>query len=140
MFGSLYTEPLVLDVQYKDIIERPNAYKYPIDTFCYQWRTKAKDWEYEQEVRLVMPNPSGLYASLTSQQVKQNKEIWDGREIRNYMPLKAECFESIYFGVNIEQEKKNKIVQYARKNLNPQINLYQMEIDDNAFRLQPIKI
>ena len=56
------------------------------------------------------------------------------------MPLKAECFESIYFGVNIEQEEKEKIVQYVRKKLNPQINLYQMEIDDNAFRLRPIKI
>lgn len=140
MFGSIYAEPLVLDVQYKDIIERPNAYLYPKDIFCYQWRTKAKDWEYEQEVRLVMPKPSGLYASLTPQQAKQNKEIWDWREIRNYMPLKAECFESIYFGVNIEQEEKDKIVQYVRKNLNPQINLYQMEIDDNAFRLQPRKI
>lgn len=26
MFGTLYLEPLVIDVQYQDIIERPNAY------------------------------------------------------------------------------------------------------------------
>lgn len=77
---------------------------------------------------------------MTPQQTNQDKEFWDGREIRLYMPLKAECFESIYFGVNIEQEEKEKIVQYVRKKLNPQINLYQMEIDDNAFRLRPIKI
>lgn len=140
MFGTTYVEPLVLDVQYKDIIERPNGYQYSKDIFSYQWRTKAKEWEYEQEVRLVIPNPSGLYASLTPQQTNQDKEFWDGREIRHYMPLKAECFESIYFGVNIEQEEKEKIVQYVRKKLNPQINLYQMEIDDNAFRLRPIKI
>lgn len=114
--------------------------QYSKDIFSYQWRTKAKEWEYEQEVRLVIPNPSGLYASLTPQQTNQDKEFWDGREIRHYMPLKAECFESIYFGVNIEQEEKEKIVQYVRKKLNPQINLYQMEIDDNAFRLRPIKI
>lgn len=140
LFGSVYSKPLVLDVQYKDIIERPNAYLYSNDIFFYQWKTKAKEWEYEQEVRLVMPNPSGLYASLTPQQAKQNKEIWDGREIRNYMPLKAECFESIYFGVNIEQKEKDKIVQYVRKKLNPQTNLYQMAVDDNAFKLRPIKI
>ncbi len=140
LFGSVYSKPLVLDVQYKDIIERPNAYLYSNDIFFYQWETKAKEWEYEQEVRLVMPNPSGLYASLTPQQTKQNKEIWDGREIRNYMPLKAECFESIYFGVNIEQKEKDKIVQYVRKKLNPQTNLYQMAVDDNAFKLRPIKI
>lgn len=77
---------------------------------------------------------------MTPQQTNQDKEFWDGREIRHYMPLKAECFESIYFGVNIEQEEKEKIVRYVRKKLNPQINLYQMEIDDNAFRLRPIKI
>ena len=61
-------------------------------------------------------------------------------ETSDNMPLNAECFESIYFGVNIEQEEKEKIVRYVRKKLNPQINLYQMEIDDNAFRLRPIKI
>lgn len=68
------------------------------------------------------------------------KEIRDGREIRHYMPLTAECFESIYFGVNTEQKEKDKIIQYVRTKFNPQINLYQMTIDDNAFRLQPIKI
>ena len=140
LFGTLYTKPFVLEVQYRDIIERPNAYQSSKDVFFYQWKTKAKEWEYEQEVRLVMPNPSGLFASFTPQQAKQNKQIWDWREIHNYMPLKADCFESIYFGVNIEQEEKDKIVQFVRKNINPQINLYQMKIDDNAFRLQPIKI
>lgn len=55
MFGTTYVEPLVLDVQYKDIIERPNGYQYSKDIFSYQWRTKAKEWEYEQEIRLVIP-------------------------------------------------------------------------------------
>ncbi|MFK2358500.1 DUF2971 domain-containing protein [Bacteroides fragilis] len=31
MFGTLYLEPLVIDVQYQDIIERPNAYSAMID-------------------------------------------------------------------------------------------------------------
>lgn len=54
------------------------------------------------------------------------------------MPLGNDCFESIYFGVNIELTEKEKIIQYVRKKLNLQIKLYQMEVDENAFRLRPI--
>lgn len=140
MFGLIYLEPFVLDVQYQDIIERPNAYDTTQDIFSYQWRTKAKEWEYEQEVRLVMPKPNFMYAAMTPEQTGLSKEIWYEREVRLYMPLKGECFESIYFGVNIEQTEKEKLIQYARNKLNPQINLYQMEVDANAFRLQPIII
>ena len=43
MFGQIYIEPFVLEVQYQDIIKRPSGYK---QSFYYQWRTKAKEWEY----------------------------------------------------------------------------------------------
>ncbi len=119
MFGSIYLKPLVLEVQYQDIIERPNAYRSAEDTFSYQWRTKAKDWAYEQEVRLVIPRPSFMYAAFTPEQAKHPKETWDWREIHHYMPLKGECFESIYFGVNTEPTIKEKMIQYAREKLNP---------------------
>lgn len=135
MFGTTYIKPLVIDVQYQDIIERPSAYRPTADMFSYQWRTKAKDWSYEQEVRLVMPHPHSMYAALTPEQAKHPKETWDIREIHHYMPLKGECFESIYFGVNTETTIKEKMIQYAREKLNPQINLYQMRVDENAFRL-----
>lgn len=134
MFGTLYLEPLVIEVQYRDIIERPDAHQSVEDIFLYQWKTKAKEWQYEQEVRLVMQNPSAMYAAFTPEQAKQNKEIWDWKEIRHYMPLKAECFESIYLGVNIEQTEKEKITQLA-KILNPDIRIYQMEIDTDRFNL-----
>lgn len=140
MFGEIYLEPLVLDVQYTDIIERPSGYPLSSEIFYYQWKTKAKDWEYEQEVRLVMPDPSDRYAALTPEQAKHPKETWDWREIHHYMPLKGECFESIYFGVNTEQTEKEKMIQYARKKLNHQINLYQMRVDDNAFKLKPERL
>ena len=136
MFGSIYLEPFVLDVQYQDIIERPNAYRSAEDTFTYQWRTKAKPWEYEQEVRLVMQHPHPMYMALTPEQAKHPKETWDGREIHHYMPLRGECFESIYFGINTDQTEKEKMIQYARKKINPQINFYQMRVDENAFRLK----
>ena len=140
MFGVLYVEPFIIDVQYQDIIERPNAYGGEEDMFSYQLATKAKEWEYEQEVRLVMPKPSAKYAAFTPEQAKHPKEIWDWREIRHYMPLKGECFESIYFGVNIDGKEQEKIIKYAHKELNPQIKLYQMRVDENAFRLQAKKI
>ena len=89
---------------------------------------------------MVVPSPCAIYAAFTPQQAEKAKEMWDWCEIHHYMPLKAECFESIYFGVNIEQTEKEKIIQYTRKKLNPQINFYQMEVDANAFRLQPVII
>ena len=140
MFGTIYLKPLVLEVQYQDIIERPNAYYNANDISCYQWRTKAKEWEYEQEVRLVMPKPSGMFAALTPAQAKHTKETWDWQEIHLYMPLKGECFESIYFGVNTDEQEKENIIQYVCKELNPQIRLCQMEVDENAFRLRPVII
>ena len=38
------------DLFYKDdfYVERPNAYCNVIDRYSYQWGTKAKEWEYEQ--------------------------------------------------------------------------------------------
>ncbi len=137
LFGLIYTVPLVLEVQYVDIINRPKESETPTDIFNYQWVTKAKDWEYEKEVRLVIPRPNSAYAALTPAQVKNPKEMWDGRELRYYIELNGDCFESIYFGINIDPKEKNKIIEYARKQLNPDIKLFQMRVDDNAFRMNP---
>ena len=43
MFGEIYLQPFVLDVQYKSIIERPDGYCNTIGLFNYQWQTKAKE-------------------------------------------------------------------------------------------------
>ena len=136
LFGTTYVKPIALDVQYHNIIERPSGYSNGMDIFNYQWQTKAKEWEYEQEVRLVMPRPSPEYAALTPAQAKHPKETWDWREIHHYMPLKGECFESIYLGVNIDTQEKENIIRLARQKLNNRINLYQMRVDADAFRLQ----
>lgn len=135
MFGMNYIHPLVLDVQYRDIIERPNKYDDAQRVFSYQWETKAKEWEYEQEVRLVMPKPSFMYARLTPEQANSNESI-DGKRIRIYMPLTGECFDSIYVGINVDSAERDRIIRFARTKLNPQIKLYQMRVDDNAFRLR----
>lgn len=136
MFGEIYLAPFVIDVQYRSIIERPDGYYDAPELFKYQWKTKAKEWEYEQEVRLVMPRPSAMYAALTPAQAKHHKETRDWREMHHYMPMKGECFESIYFGINIDEQKKQQIIRFATKELNPNIKLYQMRVDVDAFRLQ----
>lgn len=140
LLGMTCTKPIVIDVQYKDIIERPNKYSSTLDLFNYQWRTKAKEWEYEHEVRLVIPKPSPMYSALSPEQMGHPQETMDWCEVHHYLPLKGECFESIYFGVNTDSSAIKKICQFAREELNPQVKLYQMQVDENAFRLQPVAI
>lgn len=140
LFGQILLEPLIIDVQYQDLIESRESNKGYYDKYKYQWATKAKDWEYEQEVRLVIPKPSARYFALTQEQAKQSDKTFDWREIHCYLPLKGECFDSIYFGINIKPTDREEIIRYVRKDLNPQTKLFQMHEDDNAFRLKPESI
>ena len=133
LFGSLMIHPVTLEVQYQDLIEHHEDG----NSWFYQWQTKAKPWEYEQEVRLVIAKPSGMYAALTPEQAKR-KDIIDWKEIRHYLPLKGECFESIYFGINTKAEDKEKIINYALTYVNPNLKVYQMTVDEKAFRLKPV--
>ena len=57
--------------------------------------------------------------------------------MHHYMPLKGECFESIYFGVNTDESEIERLSKFAREELNANIKLYKMKVDDNAFKLQP---
>ena len=131
LFDSMYCEPLVEEVQYRDIRQRPDFKTVPWD---YQLVTKDKRWEYEQEVRLIFPHATHLYAEFP-ESAKSN----DATELRDYLPLKKECFESIYFGVNTNSEEKEKIIKHMRK-LNPNCKLFQMKVDEDAFRLNAEEI
>ena len=140
-FGTVYLKPFVWEVHYQDIIGRPNFTKSPWE---YQLMTKAKDWEYEQEVRLVLQKPNPMYAAFTPEQAKEAKKdknkVWDWTEIRHYQPLTGDCFESIYLGAKIDPKEKDRIVKYAREKLNPDIKIYQMKVDETAFRLKAEEI
>ena len=127
-----FMQPILLDVQYQDILEHPGQ-----NTWFYQFQTKAIEWEYEKEVRLIVLKPSGMYAILSSDQVKCKEEI-DWKEVRHYLPLKGECFESIYFGIYTKAEDKEKIINYALTYVNPNLKVYQMTVDEKAFRLKPV--
>ena len=71
----------------------------------------------------------------------KKEEVVDWKEIRHYVPLSSDCFESVFLGVNILPRNKEKIIDIAKK-LNPNIEICQITLDPEAFRLkgEPINI
>ena len=136
--GSIILGYLKFEVQYKDIIEKPDFFKRKQDLWSYQLSTKAKAWEHEQEVRLVIVDPSRTIPYYVPSAL-ENKERIDYKEIRFVPKLGGECYDSVYLGVNIDDEMRNKIVK-AAKNQNPSIKIYPMKADANAFKLQTEQI
>ena len=134
IWGSIILDYIKFEVQYKDIIEKPDFFKRKQDLWSYQLSTKAKAWEHEQEVRLVIVDPSRRTPYYVPSELEK-KEIIDYKEIRFIPKLGGECYDSVYLGVNIDDEMRNKIIN-AAKNLNPNIKIYQMKADANAFKLQ----
>lgn len=120
------------DVQYRDIIKKPDYHRDCEDFFNYQIFTKAKAWEHEQEVRLYIYKPSPMFMALLPFQQDKNELNW--KEIRSFIKIGAECFDSIYFGVNISNNNKEKMIQFAKK-LNSEIKFYQMIPDTNSFNI-----
>jgi hypothetical protein len=110
-----------IEVQYKDIIKKPDIFRSNEDLARYQIGTKAKAWKHEQEVRLYM------YGNC-------NMLLGDLTKSPSFPHIGGECFYSLYLGVKIEDKNKNEIVNAARK-LNPNIIIYQMATDTVAFKL-----
>ena len=138
IWGSILIGYKKIEVQYKDIIEKPDFFKRKQDLWSYQLSTKAKAWEHEQEVRLVIIDPSRIFPHYVPKEF-QKKGIIDYKEIRFVPKLGGECYDSIYLGVNINDEKRKEIIK-AAKNLNPTIKIFQMKADANAFKLQTEQI
>ena len=136
---SIYVGAQEIEVQYKDIIEKPDFFH----DHLYQLSTKAKDWAHEQEVRLILikPTPAAIphhpcFAVMALPYEPDDKnEIIDWKEVRAYPDLHKACFESIYLGVNINAKDKERIIK-AAQGCNPDIKIYQMTIDPEAFRLK----
>ena len=135
-----------LEVQYREIINKPNYFNKFQDFFCYQLSTKAKDWEHEQEIRLLLINPTPSFTNhpclakmALPYNPKDDKEVIDWKEVRAYVRIGGECFASVYLGVNIDNDMRTQIINTA-KTLNPEIKIYQMKADANAFKLQTEQI
>lgn len=122
------------EVQYKDVVEKPDYFRNLQDFFRYQMTTKAKEWEHEQEVRLFAYDPYPEHMRLLPYQDDKKGPI-DWKKVRAFLEIGGECFESVRLGINISKEDKEKIVKVARDR-NPDIKIYQMTIDPDAFRLK----
>jgi len=125
------------EVKYTDIINKPDYYRDREDFFSYQVFTKAKAWEHEQEVRLYIFKPSPMFMALLPFQEDKNELNW--KEVRSFIKIGPECFDSIYLGVNIDTTDKEKIIKLAKK-VNPEINVYQMIPDTSSFNLIATKV
>lgn len=122
-----------IEVQYEDIVKKPDYFRDEKNFFYYQLSTKAKEWAHEQEVRQFILDPLPIYMKLMPGQTDEKGPI-DGKAIRAFLEIGGECFESVYLGISMDTDEKAKIIKLARER-NPKINIYQMVIDPNAFKL-----
>ena len=132
----------ILEVQYKEIVEKPDFF-HDIDEgdlYRYQLSTKAKAWEHEQEIRLLIFTPyyGGVPSDPPKPQEKENGEL-DYKGLRFYPQIGKECFSSLYLGINMDKDKQDEIVGVARA-LNPEMKIYKMTVDPDAFRLKPMPV
>ena len=130
--------PFGKEVVYKDIHKKPDYFKER-PTFYDLLITKAKDWEHEQEVRIITTEPAWVHEGTDIPKELYNEDLVDEREVRHYPIMSKNCFESVYLGVNIYERKKKEVINTAKK-LNPNIKIYQMTIDPEAFRLKEVLI
>ena len=140
---GVYVGAMEMEVQYRDVIDKPDYFHDAKDFFRYQLSTKAKAWEHEQEVRLLLIDPTPAWNNrnpffapmVLPYKPKNKKEIIDWKEVRAYPHLGGECYESLYLGIKMEPEKRKTIISEARL-CNPEIKIYQMTIDPCAFSLK----
>lgn len=122
------------EVQYKDIVNKPDFFRDLKDFFHYQMTTKADAWEHEQEVRLFAYDPYPEHKGLLEKHKKMKGPIaW--KSVPAFLKIGGECFDSVYLGININKDDKEKILKVA-KDRNPNIKIYQMTVDPEAFRLK----
>ena len=100
---------------------------------------KAKDWAHEKEVRLITIKPAWIRAGRDIPKELKKEEMVDWKEVRHYPLLTGDCFESLYLGIKMDEEKKAEVIEAVRK-LSTEIIIYQMTIDPEAFKLKEKRI
>ncbi|GAB6122204.1 DUF2971 domain-containing protein [Dysgonomonas termitidis] len=116
-------------MQYPDSLTK---YNWPtgdsIGAFKHQFATKAPEWKHENEVQLLdMPK-------IGYSEMGFHPEILLDDDSHHRYKIGGECFSAIYLGVNIIEKDKEEIIKTGQK-LNPNIRIYQMNVNPNAFKL-----
>ena len=142
IMNGVYFGSQKMEVQYKNIVDKPDFfYKINmIDYTRYQLSTKAKEWEYEKEIRLLLTDPClGEIPSEYPKDVQKEDGSFDFEDVRFYPQIGKECFSKLYLGVSMEKEQQDEIVGVARA-LNPEMKIFKMTVDPDAFRLKPMPV
>ncbi|MBQ6306227.1 MAG: DUF2971 domain-containing protein [Bacteroidales bacterium] len=121
-----------MEVQYKDIVEKPDYFRDRLDFLKYQLSTKAIDWAHEQEVRFLLIDPWPA-------SVPHHPAFVDYIGTHVFHDLNPDCFETLYFGGKVDEKTRKEIIKVAKK-LNPNIKFYRMRLDPLAFRLKAVLI
>lgn len=137
-FIGLSAPQKAYEVKYRDIRDKPDYFR-DRPSLSELLLTKAKDWEHEQEMRLIAEDPHWAGSAYDIPKEFYGEDTVDGKEIRHYPRITPDCFESVYLGVNMLQSKKEQITEIA-KDLNPNISIYQITLDPNALKLKPVLI
>ena len=131
---SIYIGAIEFEVQYSNVIEKPDYFHDAKDILRYQLSTKADAWAHEKEVRLVLLDPTPCIMKAPDNH-NMEEELIDWKDVIALPKLGRECFESLYLGIKMGDRDKEQIIQEAR-NCNPDIKIYQMTVDPDAFRLK----
>jgi len=84
-------------------------------------RTKSKDWEYEEEVRITLIN----------NEFKDEKYIM--------VPFCKESIIKILIGSKMSKDERNIIIDICKEKY-PTAGIYEMQLDKNSFKLNPLLI
>jgi hypothetical protein len=104
-----------LDVNYSNSFVKADFYKDKQDALFHMVFTKAKQWEYEEELRSI------------------NSHFTDNNSRK--VPFLKEDIRAIYMGVNCYESTRVEIVEIANLVFNGKITLFQGELSDSNFEI-----
>lgn len=128
-----------VDVEYKDILQKPDYFHSPLNVFQYQLCTKGKQWAHEEEVRYAIIDPSTHFVPYALNRKPKRNENIDWKEVRFYPRLRIECFHSLYLGCRMQEKEREKILSVCRE-IYPNMIIYEMKINSQRFKLDAIPI
>ncbi|WP_231739441.1 DUF2971 domain-containing protein [Flavobacterium sp. TAB 87] len=105
-----------LDVNYTDSFVKANFYKEKETALFHMAFTKAKHWEYEEELRII------------------NTHFTDF-ESRKFSFLKEDV-KSIYLGVNCDPKVRNDILSIVERIYDNKVNVFAGSLSGNSFEIE----
>jgi len=115
-FDIIMHQPAIIKVKYRDNLLKTEYFKSPMEAISNCFRIKAKCWNYEKEIRILLTN-----LTLDSSKI-------------TYIPIKKETINCIYLGSTINAENEEKVKSLCSSEL-PNVKIYKMELDNKFYKL-----